>query len=57
MRFNIYYDVKMKWWVKPLIKMAKAAVFITRCDLDVDRFADFIAKHGIKTNLSTKAAG
>ncbi|MGG6193044.1 hypothetical protein ACQV2B_02955 [Pantoea allii] len=52
--FSIICDIKIKWWVVPLITAGKIYVKVTRHQIDVDRLADFISEHGIKKKFITK---
>lgn len=45
---------KVRWWYKPLLKMARAFVFITRRDIDQSRMVAFLCKHGIKKEFTTE---
>jgi len=51
-KFNIICDVKIKWWVQPMITLLKAYALVTRNTPDVDKLADFIARRGIKKKFT-----
>lgn len=53
-KFNLIVNCKIKWWVKPLISVIKAWVFITRKDINVNRLADFVGHHGVSKKYATK---
>lgn len=53
-KFNIICNLKLKWWVKPMISCIKMWLFITRKDIDVNRLADFVGLHGASKKITTK---
>lgn len=45
--FNIHFNVKIKWWVKPFVNTLRFYVWLTGHMINVDKLAAFIANKGV----------
>lgn len=51
---NIICEMKIKWWVRPMIGLIKLWAAISRKIPDIDKLADFITRRGIKKKFTLK---
>ncbi|MDP3228395.1 MAG: hypothetical protein Q8N13_10525 [Acidovorax sp.] len=48
---KVRINVKVSWWVAPLIQLCALCAKLSRCHVDVDAVGRFIGRHGVKVEV------